>query len=713
MKQVLIRRGEATVDDVPSPLVEPGTVLVRVRCSCISVGTEVSGLASSGMPLWKRALARPEQARAIVDKVATLGVARTWSLVSGRLAAGSATGYSASGVVEEVGEGITDLKPGDRVACAGAQFAHHAEMIRVPRNLTVPIPEPLGFEDASTVTLGAIALQGVRRAAPTLGESFVVLGLGVLGQLTVQLLRANGCRVLAADLDRDRIRVAGELGADVGLHPDDGDPVDAVFRLTGGTGADGVIITAATASDQVVSQAFRMCRRKGRVVLVGDVGLNLKRSDIYQKELDFFVSTSYGPGRYDANYEERGLDYPIGYVRWTENRNMAEFLRLAADGRVKIAPLVSAIHPVDQAAAAYESLQQGADRPLMVLLSYPEPAAAAPVRRVWNTTALPARAGAASVALVGAGGFAKGMHLPNLQAIPSRLHLRAVVSRTGHNAAATARQWGAAYASTDYQQVLGDPEVQAVIIATPHQLHTDMALQALQAGKHVLVEKPLALEASEVQRLKAWIEQQQGGPAPVLMTGFNRRFSPYARRIRDIVAARTNPLIVNYRMNAGYIPLDHSLHREQGGRNRGEACHIYDLFTFLIDAPLSGISVHAIRPATGHYSARDNFVATASFTDGSVATLTYTALGAPGHPKETMEVFVDGKVVALDDYRRLTVAGGRGDMRTKTPQKGQLQELEAFADAISGATGWPIPFWQQVQATEMALDVEAQLGGLS
>jgi predicted dehydrogenase/threonine dehydrogenase-like Zn-dependent dehydrogenase len=713
MKQVLISRGQAAADEVPAPAVEPGTVLVRVRSSCVSSGTELSGLASSGVPLWKRALAQPEKVKRVFESVATVGVPRTWDLVTGQLATGNPTGYSAAGVVEEVGEGVTDLKPGDRVACAGAQFAHHAEIIRVPRNLTVLVPEGVDLEEASVVTLGAIALQGVRRATPTLGETFVVIGLGLLGQLTVQLLRANGCRVIGTDLDRSRIAKSLELGAEAGLHPEDGDTVAQVTRLTGGIGADGVIITAATSSDAVVSQAFKMCRRKGRVVLVGDVGLNLKRGDFYQKEIDFFISTSYGPGRYDANYEEGGQDYPIGYVRWTENRNMAEFLRLIGDGSLQVKPLISAVFPISEAGDAYQALQkQDGERPMMVLLSYPE-TQSVPVRRLLNPVARAPRTGTIGVALIGAGGFAKGMHLPNLQTLRNRFHLRAVASRTGHNAMATAKQWGAAYATTEFEQVLADKDVDAVIIATPHQMHADMALRALQAGKHVLVEKPLALEADELARITEWIQANARQALPVLMTGFNRRFSPYGRRISEIVRGRTNPMIINYRMNAGYIPLDHSLHKEQGGRNRGEACHIYDLFTFLTDSRMSVLSAQAIRPATGHYSGRDNFVMTASFTDGSVATLTYTALGTSGHPKEAMEVFVDGKVVALEDYQRLTVVGAKGDMTTPRPEKGQLEELDAFANAITRGTHGPIPLWQQVQATEMALDVDTRLMELS
>jgi threonine dehydrogenase-like Zn-dependent dehydrogenase len=332
VKQVLIRQGQAVVEEIPAPQVEPGTVLVRVDHSCISIGTEMSGIKTSSLPLWKRALKQPENVKKVVEMAVSQGVSRTTSVIQGRLSSGQPTGYSAAGTVLEVGEGIDDLQPGARVACAGAQCAHHAEIIRVPRNLTVPIPDNLELAVASTVTLGAIALQGVRRAQPTLGEVFVVLGLGILGQLTAQMLKANGCKVIGTDLDRKRIAIAQQLGMDIGIHPEDGDNIQQVARLTDGLGADGVIITAATPSDEVVSTAFQMCRKKGRVVLVGDVGLNLNRADFYQKELDFFISTSYGPGRYDNNYEEKGLDYPVSYVRWTENRNMAEYLRLVAAG---------------------------------------------------------------------------------------------------------------------------------------------------------------------------------------------------------------------------------------------------------------------------------------------------------------------------------------------------------------------------------------------
>lgn len=710
MKQVLVQKGRAMVDEVPAPQVEPGRVLVRVLHSCISIGTEMSGIRATGAPLWKRAMKQPAKVKQVMDMVARDGLAKTRDTVRRTVGATLPTGYSAAGIVVEVGEGIDDLRPGDRVACAGAQSAHHAEYISVPRNLVVPVPDGVEMAHASTVTLGAIALQGVRRANPTLGESFVVVGLGILGQLTAQLLRASGCRVIGTDTDPARVKQALELGMELGLQPEGGREVDQVARLTDGIGADGVIITAAAPGSEVLSTAFRMCRRKGRVVLVGDVGLDIDRADIYAKELDFLVSTSYGPGRYDARYEEEGLDYPVAYVRWTENRNLSEFLRLMADGRVRIGPLVEATYPVSRAEEAYARLEQPGAKPLMVLLEYPSTESGPPARVVPNPTAAPRKAGRIGIAVVGAGAFARAMHLPNLQALGDLFHLQAIVSRTGHNATTTAKEFGAAYAATDYAQVLADPAVDAVIIATRHHLHAQMALQALEAGKHVLLEKPMALTRAELDRFRAFYADGGDGK-PVLLTGFNRRFSPFGQRLAEIVRARSNPMMLDYRMNAGHIPLDNWVHGpEGGGRNIGEACHIYDLFTFLADSPVASVTARAIVPRTGYYGARDNFVATVGFQDGSVATLTYTALGTPRHPKERMEAFVDGQVASLDDYLTLSVAGSKAPGITLRAQdKGQLDELRAFGQAVRDGGPWPIPLWQQLQAMEIAFAVEEQI----
>ncbi len=709
MKQVLVRSGSVVVEEVPAPLAEPGTVLVAVDHSAVSVGTELSGVRSSGTPLWKRALSQPENVKRVVEMVRTEGLSKTRDVVGGKLSSAAQTGYSAAGVVLELGEGVNDLAVGQRVACAGAGLANHAEVVAVPRNLVVPVPDGVSFRDAATVTLGAIAMQGVRRAAPSLGETFVVIGLGILGQLTVQLLKADGCRVFGSDLDARRVDRARELGMDGVLDPADPDTLGAVLRQTDGHGADGVIITAAAPGDEIVSTAFSLCRWKGRVVLVGDVGLGLKRADLYEKELDFLISTSYGPGRYDPRYEDEGLDYPIGYVRWTENRNMAEYLRLVLDCRIVVEPLIDAVYRVEDAPTAYAALQAGEESPLLALLSYDRPTEERLVRVVSAPSVASVRDGVVRIAVVGAGGFAKSTHLPNLAALSDRYHVRAIVTRTGSNAADVATHYGADYSTTDYGEVLKDPDVDAVLIATRHDLHARAALDALAAGKHVLVEKPLVMDRSELDEVIGFFEGRES--APVLLTGFNRRFSPHACRVRELVRERTAPMMIAYRMNAGFIPLDHWVHsREQGGgRNIGEACHIYDLFTYLTGARLTGVTARAIAPTTSQYAPHDNFAVTATFADGSVATLLYTALGAREHPKEQMEVFCDGAVHVLDDYRSLEVRGSREPGVTTQPQdKGHKRELIEFADAIAGGEV-PIPLWQQVQAMEIAFSVEDEL----
>jgi predicted dehydrogenase/threonine dehydrogenase-like Zn-dependent dehydrogenase len=716
MKQVLIKQGVARPVEVPIPQLGSGEVLVCVQASCLSIGTELSSLRSSGTPIWKRALNQPEKTIAAMKTASDHGLRHTWRLIQERKDAEHCAGYSAAGVIIGVGSDVRNFSVGDRVACAGAQYAHHAEYIRVTLNLCVPVPEGVDFEAASTVTLGAIALQGVRRTQPTLGETFVVLGLGILGQLTAQLLRANGCRVIGIDSERLRIETAISLGMDYGIHPDDTDS-ESVARMTNGLGADGVIITAASPSDALVSSAFKMCRKKGRVVLVGDVGLNLNRSDFYAKEIDFLISTSYGPGRYDQSYEEHGLDYPIGYVRWTENRNMQEYLRLLAKSQLQVAPLVSARYPIQEATAAYAAIS-GDEKPLVALLTY-QPIQEARVitgRRLDLRSASRTNGDAINIALIGAGGFARSAHLPNIKKLNNYFHLRAIINRTGPSAKAVGEQFGADYVGTDPEEVLADPAVDAVLIATRHHLHGSLALAALRAGKHVLVEKPLTLSPAELGELKTLFSSEEDASEatakPLLLTGYNRRFSPHIKQMQKLLANRNAPFIFNYRMNAGFIPLEHWVHGpEGGGRNLGEACHIYDLFTALANTDVSAVSAHAIKPNTNHYGRNDNFVATISLADGSVANLIYTALGHNAVPKETAELYVDGKIAVLDDYKTLTVHGAsKFSLSTRMQDKGLKNELEQFAKGIQ--TGeWPIPWWQQLQVSEVAFEIEGMLYG--
>jgi predicted dehydrogenase/threonine dehydrogenase-like Zn-dependent dehydrogenase len=709
VKQVLVRNGSIVVQQVPAPYVSSKGLLVQVAHSCISPGTEMAGVKMSGLPLYRRALKQPHHVRKVLQLMRDQGVKRTWDRVTGQLAAGLPTGYSATGRVVAVGELVEGFRTSDLVACGGAGVANHAELIDVPVNLAVRVPSGLDTQIASTVTLGAIALQGVRRGSPTLGETFVVIGLGMLGQITAQLLRAHGCRVIGIDLDSHRVQIAVQNGMEIGLDPAEENPIDRVHRLTDGFGADGAIVTAATSSHTVISQAMQVCRKKGRVILVGDVGLNLDRNDLYKKELDLLISCSYGPGRYDPTYEDGGQDYPFPYVRWTENRNMEEYLRLLAEGRVSLVNIPMQVFPIDNAIEAYESLKKTTSRPLVAFLQYPEGLSA--FQRTIKLRPASRPAGRIRVGLVGAGGFAQGMHLPNLMKLRNDFDLHCVMSRTGANARATAAQYGAAYATSDFGQVLADSEVNLVLIATRHNLHGQMVVEALKAGKHVFVEKPLTIYPEELMAIEAFCRENPN--APLLMTGFNRRFSPSIVRINAILKHRTTPIIVNYRMNAGYIPLEHWVHsHEGGGRNLGEACHIYDLFNALTGSEYFAVSAHSIVPGSKQWKKNDNFAATITYKDGSVCSLTYTALGHKSFPKETMDIFVDGKVISLNDYKSCSVVGAnQKGWKSITQEKGQLEELKAVADCLSRGQSWPISLEEQLQATRIAFDVEQQITG--
>ncbi len=681
----------------------------------MSIGTDISSLNSSGTPLWAQAWKYPEKVHKALGNLKENGLESTYKKIKGKIEESSTIGYSAAGIVLDVGADIANMRINDRVACAGSQCAHHAEIIRVPENLFVRIPERVETISASTVAMGSIALQGVRRAQPTLGESFVVLGLGFLGQLTVQMLKANGCRVMGIDLDQERLEMAKELGLDVGLLPSQSQEecLEQIYRHTEGHGADGVIITAASASSTVVSQACSFCRKKGRVILVGDVGLSFNRADLYQKELDFFISTSYGPGRYEQSYEERGLDYPLGYVRWTENRNMAEYLRLLNEGLVKISQRRFKEYSFEEAPEAYQALQDSDEKPIVVTFSY------APVitgkldqTQILNVAAYKKDSGRLKVAVVGVGEFAKGVHLPNFSSLSNVYVVYALMGKTGHRVTALAKQYGARYASTDFLRIIKDPEVDMVCISTRHDLHAQMSLRALGEGKHVFLEKPMVLLPNELEEFKSWHSLEQG-PAgrPLLLTGFNRRFSPFATKLQELLKDKSGPMVMQYRMNAGPLPQDHWVYtQEGGGRNRGEACHVYDLFTFLTNSRVLTVKARAIGPTSNSYRSQDNFCASVLFEDGSLGVLTYTSMGDIEYPKEKLEIFVDGKVLILDDFYSLSINGiSKSELKTRTRVKGHREELEAFGQSIMNGGAWPIPFWQQIQATEIAFSVESQI----
>jgi predicted dehydrogenase len=620
-------------------------------------------------------------------------------------------GYSAAGTVVAVGAGIAELVPGDQVACAGAGQANHADFVSVKRNLVCRVPVGCPMPAAASATIGSIALQGVRRAAPQLGERIAVLGLGLIGQITAQLLRASGCTVIGLDLDPSRVARAKELGMDDG--GSDAETFKALVRdRTRGMGVDRTIVTAATRSDAVVNLAMEITRMKGTVVLVGDVGLNLQRPAFYRKEIDLLMSTSYGPGRYDAAYESDGRDYPFAYVRWTLNRNMQSYLELIASGRVDVDALVDRVITVDEAPAVYKALAgDAAAAPLGVLIRYPDDARELPepadAARITQRGHRPPHPDRINYALVGAGAFGTGMLVPQMKKLKDRYFLRGIVSRNSAQGGNFARDNGVEVLASELQAVLDDPAFHLMVIATRHHEHAVQTIASLNAGKHVFVEKPLAITWEE---LDAVVEAYDAaGRKPTLLVGFNRRFSPALTAVRGAVSGRRAPLVIEYRLNGGYIPADSWVQGAQGGgRNIGEACHMYDVFRSLAGSPVRTITATAIDPGASPHLRNDNFSATIGYADGSVATLTYTALGPKtGLGKERIEIFCDGEAYVVDDFKKLTKASdGSVLWQSGEADKGHAEEFRLLGDALAAGGPSPIPFEEIVETTAVALHVE-------
>lgn len=624
-------------------------------------------------------------------------------------------GYSAAGEVIAVGVKVADLVPGDRVACGGAGKANHADYVSVPRNLVCRIPKGCSVRHAATTTIGTIALQGVRRSESQLGETICVLGLGLLGQLTVQMLRASGCKVVGLDIDPGRVERAKVLGMEEGCS--DPETYKVLVRdVSGGRGGDRTIIAAATKSDAVINLAMEVTRIKGRVVIVGDVGLNVQRGQFYRKEIDLVMSTSYGAGRYDRSYEELGIDYPFAYVRWTLNRNMQAYMELVASGRLDVEALIDRVVSVDEAPTAYKELAESEEAPLGVLLSFPADGRELdeapdspritirghrkPLERVIN------------YALVGAGAFGISMLVPQMEKRKDRYFLRGVVSRSALQASNFARANQIEVLATDLDQILQNPGFDMMVIATRHNEHADQVVRSLKAGKHIFVEKPLALTWDDLDRIVNTYNSLE--LQPLLMVGFNRRFSPALRKLDEVLAQRRSPLIINYRLNGGYIPPESWIQNEQGGgRNIGEACHMYDVFRSFAKAPPVQITATSIAPGALPYMRSDNFCATIAYQDGSVGNLLYTALGPKkGLAKERIEVFCDGEAYVIDDYKSLVRASdGEVLWHSNQADKGHFEELSRLGDAIACGGDAPISFDEIIETTAVSLHVEDLLYG--
>lgn len=705
MKQVLqhVRSGKLELAEVPAPYAKSGGVVVRNAASLISAGTERMMIDFAGKSMIGKARERPDLVKQVLDKVKKEGLVPTIETVMTRLDQPMPLGYSCAGVVEHVGRGAEEFRVEDRVACAGAGYASHAHAVFVPKNLTVPIPDNVSFEDASYVTLGAIALQGVRIAEVQLGERIAVIGLGLLGQLTVQILKASGCQVIGIDLDPSKIALARELGADVAVSRSE-DVEGAVAAFTSAVGVDSVIITAATDSNDPIELAGDICRDRGIVSMVGAVKMDIPRKVYYEKELQLRLSRSYGPGRYDPQYEEKGYDYPISYVRWTERRNMEEFLRLVSSGQVTPARLTTHRFEINDAEKAYEIVTGEDKQPFMgVVLTYDGDSKAAPVRRIELKPRAPV-AGKVGVGFIGAGNFAKGILLPRFKSA-SDATLVGVSTATGMNAKATGEKYGFQYCTTDTPQLLADDSVDAVVIATRHGSHAKFAADALRAGKAVFVEKPLAIDEAGLQRVLE--AQQESGQ--LLTVGFNRRFSPLVAEMKQFFAAG-QPLAVQYRVNAGPIPADTWIHdpEDGGGRIIGEVCHFIDLVQFLTGDQLVEVFAHSLGGSTAEL--RDTVTVTLRYRNGSIASINYFSTGDKSFPKEMVEVFGSGGIAVLDDFRRLTLTrnGSKKNIKRVSQEKGFDQEVAAFLTAVKGGAA-PIPLESLVSTTRATFAIEESL----
>ena len=698
MRQILqnLATGEVELAEVPCPHVKPGHVLLRTTRSLISPGTERMLLDFGKAGLIEKARQQPDKLRAVLDKVRTDGMIPTLKAVRHKLDQPLPLGYCNVGVVLETGAGVSGFQVGDRVACNGK----HAEVVSVPVNLCARVPDEVSDEEAAFTVVGAIALQGIRLLQPTMGEAIVVTGLGLIGQLAVRLLRANGCRVLGIDPDPARAELARSAGAET-VHLDTGqDPVAAATRFSRGRGVDGVLVTATTRSSEPMHQAPQMCRTRGRIVLVGVTGLELSRDDFYRKEISFQVSCSYGPGRYDPGYEDKGHDYPVGHVRWTEQRNFEAVLDLMADRRLDVAPLVSHRWPLDRADAAYEVVA-GSEPSLGIIIEYPSPQVKTDAALRSSHATLPIEqpprpsTGAPAVAFIGAGNHATGVLIPAFKRAGARLVT--VASASGVAAIHAGRKFGFSEASTESSAVIRDASVDAVVIATRHDSHAALVVQALEAGKPVFVEKPLCLTLDELAAIE---DAYARATRPMLMVGFNRRFAPHVQQIKALLAG-TGPKSFVMTVNAGALARDHWTRDREigGGRIVGEACHFIDLLRYLAGSPI------ASKGRIGRDAANDTVTLNLTFEDGSIGTVHYFANGSRAFAKERLEVFADGSVLQLDNFRTLKGFGVRGFRRSALwrQDKGHQACAAAFLTAVRSGGPSPIPFEEIVEVSRTAI----------
>jgi predicted dehydrogenase/threonine dehydrogenase-like Zn-dependent dehydrogenase len=703
------RTGDLAVVSVPPPAGRPGMIVVKNYFSVISAGTEKTSIDSRKGSLLQRARSQPDEMRKVIDEARRTGLYTTWKRIMSKLDTSAALGYSCAGVVVAVDPSIQDIEIGDRVACAGAEFAVHSDLVVAPRNLVAPIPDGVSMEAAAYTTIAAIAMQGVRQAEITLGETVVVIGLGLLGQFTVQILKAAGCRVVGIDLDRAVIDLAVRSGADAALHRLDDPVASVVASLTRGYGADATIITAGTKQNDPIELAGVLTRERGRVVMVGAAPMDIPRGPYYMKEIDIRMSRSYGPGRYNADYELKGLDYPIGYVRWTENRNMQAYLDLLAQGRIDTGLLTTHRFHIDDALSAYALIEGEKTEPYVgILLTYDdlapdELAVASQAASIDNTIRISPKRSSLTVGFIGAGSFASGYLLPHLKSMDD-VTLGTVCNRTGLTATDMRNKFGFAASTTTPDEILTSDTIGTVFIATRHGDHAALSAAALRNGQHVFVEKPMALGDDDLATLSALLEQShaQNG-RQTFMVGFNRRFAPLVTAMRDFFASTREPSIIHYYVNAGFLPADHWTHDpvDGGGRIVGEVCHFIDTIQFLTGGALP-VRLHAEHIATDNTAVtpHDNVAITMRMSDGSIGVITYVSNGDTSVPKERIVMSAGLSTAIMDNFTTLDLyRGGKKSTKKSAGDKGHRNEVIAFMDAIRAHRAEVIPFDSMIATT--------------
>ena len=680
-----LKDGYVSVVEAPSPVLEAGFLRVRTLHSAVSPGTEGGKVIVGRKSLLGKAKAKPRQVRQTLDMVRSLGLGPTIRKVKAKLEGAEPLGYSLCGQIIELGEGVSGLEPGQTVACAGGGYANHATEVVVPVNLVAQVPEGVDPAAASFATLGAIALQGIRVASPTIGESAVVIGLGILGQLACQLLGSGGCRVLGLDISAEAVQLSLSSGSASQAAVIGSDSIDTITgSFTRGDGADLVLICAGTASNDPIELAGKLCRKKGRVVVVGAVGMDIPREDYYRKELAFTVSCSYGPGRYDPGYEEHGLDYPLPYVRWTEGRNLTAILDTIASGGLRPVDLVTHRLPFEEAPKAYEMIATGGVPYCGILLDYPTEFPGRASKIVIRSEKPTPAEGTIGLSVIGAGSFAQSFLLPELKKL-SGIEPRLIATGGGLSAADVGERIGFAGAVDSIEAIMADEDTTAVLVASRHDGHAEAVEKAIRAGKHVFVEKPLCISEMELGKLISALEESAAkGPLPILQVGFNRRFSPAAARLRAHFGSGDGPLMMHYRINAGRIPEEHWIQDREvgGGRVVGEVCHFIDLLQFICHSPIGSVYADALPTGDASIPLQDNSSVQLAFTNGSIGTIHYVSEGGRKLPKERIEVSGRSRSAVIDNFRSVELYDSGRRTVHKTPGKGFREELSAFVSAV-------------------------------